>query len=111
MSQTLETPSTPDPLLTVGEVAAEARISKQTVSRLIISGKLKAENVGAGTTKHYRIRRSWLDAFHAGPPPAQHPSRPVAILSVMAGIPQRVKGGSRLFETYPHLLSQLSKRP
>ncbi len=91
VSQTLGTPSASDPLLTVGEVAAELRISKQTVSRLIMSGRLKAENVGAGTAKHYRIRRSWLDTFRTGPLPVQRRSRRT-MPSIMARIPRRVKG-------------------
>lgn len=42
-----------NPLLTVGEVAQQMRVSKMTVYRLIKSGQLPAIRVG----KNYRLRR------------------------------------------------------
>ncbi len=48
-----------DPLLTVGEVADQLRVSNMTVYRLIKSGELAAIRVG----KNYRIRRKDLDDY------------------------------------------------
>lgn len=46
-------------LLTVGEVAAELRVSRTTVHRLIRRGDLRAHALGA----QYRVTRDDLDAF------------------------------------------------
>jgi excisionase family DNA binding protein len=48
-----------DRLLTVGEVAAEMRVSNMTVYRLIRGGELAAIRVG----RNYRIFRSALTAY------------------------------------------------
>ena len=46
-------------LLTVGEVAAELRVSRTTVHRLIRRGELRAHALGA----QYRVTRQDLEAF------------------------------------------------
>jgi excisionase family DNA binding protein len=53
-------------LLTVGEVAAELRLSRRTVQRLIEAGDLAAVNVSTSTTAkttRNRVRRADLDLF------------------------------------------------
>jgi excisionase family DNA binding protein len=61
--------------LTIGEVAKELRLSRDTVERLIAAGKLRAAEVttraGRGTRHRYRVRRDWIDAFLAN---SAHPS-------------------------------------
>ncbi|MFN2556006.1 MAG: helix-turn-helix domain-containing protein [Nitriliruptorales bacterium] len=48
-----------DHLLTVGEVAADLRVSNMTVYRLIRGGQLPALRVG----RNYRIRQADLEAY------------------------------------------------
>jgi excisionase family DNA binding protein len=56
--------------LTIGEVAGELRLSRDTVERLIAAGKLRAAEVttraGRGARRRYRVRRDWIDAFLDG---------------------------------------------
>ena len=54
--------TTPDPLLTAAEVAAELRLDKRTVYGLLRSGKLPHINLGHRTK---RIKRSALDQYLA----------------------------------------------
>jgi excisionase family DNA binding protein len=53
--------------LTVQEAADELRVSRDTIERLIGSGKLRAAEVatrmGTGLRHRYRIRREWLDEY------------------------------------------------
>lgn len=51
------------PLLTVKDVAKRLQVSTDKVRSLICSGRLKASNVGAGTTKQWRVTQADLDAF------------------------------------------------
>jgi len=46
-------------LLTVGEIAAELRVSRTTVRRLIRGGELRAHALGA----EYRVTRENFDAY------------------------------------------------
>lgn len=56
--------------MTETEVAAEMRISKKTVRRLIKSGKLVATNCGTGKRSFYRIHRdALLKLGHSHPEP------------------------------------------
>ena len=48
-----------DELLTTTEVAARLKVTRQTVQRLINTGKLVASRVG----REWRVKRSELDAF------------------------------------------------
>ena len=56
------------------EVADQLKTSKQTVRRLIESGKLKASNIGAGKHRIYRIREEDLIAFLSPSPTAISPT-------------------------------------
>lgn len=53
--------------LTVQEVANELRVSRDTVERLIGSGRLKAAELrtpsSRGQRHRYRIRREWVEEF------------------------------------------------
>lgn len=67
--------------LTIGEVAEELRLSRDTIERLIAAGRLRAAEVtteaGRGARHRYRIRRDWIDAFLADSVrPTQKPVRP-----------------------------------
>ncbi len=70
--------------LTVAEVAAELRVSRATVERLIHAGHLQAATIttsqGRGSRHRFRVRRAWIDAFlesQSTPKPhAQRPRRP-----------------------------------
>lgn len=49
-------------LLTVAEAAAELRVDKQTVYRMIWSGELRVINVGLGTVRRrLRVERAAID--------------------------------------------------
>jgi excisionase family DNA binding protein len=48
-----------DELLTTTEVAARLKVTRQTVQRLIKTGKLVASRVG----REWRVKHSELDAF------------------------------------------------
>ena len=52
-------------VLTVSELAASGRFhcSDRTIRRLIISGKLKAANIGAGTRPIYLVTAAEVDRF------------------------------------------------
>lgn len=53
--------------MTVNEVADELSLSRDTIERLIGSGRLKAAAIetskGRGRRPRYRIRREWIDEF------------------------------------------------
>ena len=55
--------------LTIGEVAEQLHLSRDTVERLIAAGKLKAAELstraGRGVRHRYRVHRNWVDAFLA----------------------------------------------
>jgi excisionase family DNA binding protein len=55
--------------LTVVQAAKHKGISDKQIRKLIESGRLKAENVGTGKRKHYRIALEALAAIE--PPPAE----------------------------------------
>lgn len=55
---------TPGDWLTVGEAAAELKLSKDTIQRLIAAGSLKAAQIATpngSIRRRYRIRREWLE--------------------------------------------------
>ena len=56
--------------LTVQQVADQLQVSRDTVERLIASGKLKASEINAsamrGERYRYRIRHDWVDDFLLG---------------------------------------------
>lgn len=53
--------------LTIQDAADELQVSRDTIERLIGSGKLRASeittNKGIGQRHRYRIRRDWLDQY------------------------------------------------
>lgn len=53
--------------LTIQEVADELRVSRDTIERLVLSGRLKATEIstgnGAGLRHRFRIRRDWINDF------------------------------------------------
>lgn len=53
--------------LTIQDVADELQVSRDTIERLIASGRLKAAEIrtpsGRGHRHRYRIRREWLEDF------------------------------------------------
>ncbi len=56
-----------DELLTLDEVAAKLKVSRETARRLCTSGKLPFVPVGTGSDRHIRrVRSSTLAAFVAG---------------------------------------------
>lgn len=59
-----------DEILTLEEAGAFGKISKTTLKKLIISGRLKAVDVGAGHRHHYRIAKKDLLAFFGVKPDA-----------------------------------------
>jgi excisionase family DNA binding protein len=66
--------------LTIDEVAEELRLSRDTIERLIMAGKLRAVEVstsaGRGARRRYRVRRDWIGAFlSASVRPPQKPAR------------------------------------
>jgi excisionase family DNA binding protein len=52
-----------DALMTTQEVASALRVSRQTVTRWVRDGKLKAIRIRVGTRSVYRIRRSAFLSF------------------------------------------------
>jgi excisionase family DNA binding protein len=54
--------------LTIDEAAAELRCSRDTVTRLIQSGRLPAKDLGQGKHHNYRVRRGDLDLLNVAPP-------------------------------------------
>jgi excisionase family DNA binding protein len=53
--------------LTPNEAAAELKVSRDTIERLVASGQLQAAELntdkGHGQRHRYRIHRDWLDEF------------------------------------------------
>ena len=53
--------------LTVGDVASELQVSRDTIERLIASGMLRVTTIRTpnahGLRCRYRIRREWVEAF------------------------------------------------
>lgn len=53
--------------LTVREVALELQVSRDTIERLVASGRLRATrlqtSVASGRRCRYRIRREWIEEF------------------------------------------------
>ena len=53
--------------LTIQEVADELRVSRDTIERLVLSGRLKATEIntgnGAGVRHRFRIRRDWINDY------------------------------------------------
>ncbi|MGB2986335.1 MAG: helix-turn-helix domain-containing protein [Phycisphaerae bacterium] len=69
--------------LTVAQVAEELQVSRDTVERLVASGRLRVSQVdtseGNGRRHRYRIHRDWIDDFLQGNirpmPPSDRPHR------------------------------------
>ena len=57
----------PQEWLTVKEVAEELKVSRDTIERIIASGKLQATAIetpkGRGKRGRYRVRRDWMEDF------------------------------------------------
>ena len=53
--------------LTVMDAADELKVSRDTVERLISSGRIRVSEIttkaGKGLRRRYRIRRDWLEAY------------------------------------------------
>jgi len=53
--------------LTIQEAANELRVSRDTIERLVLSGRLKATEIntgnGAGVRHRFRIRKDWINDF------------------------------------------------
>lgn len=56
--------------LTINDVSIALKLSRQSVSRLIGSGALKARDVSTSNRPHWRIHRQWLEEFKAERPQA-----------------------------------------
>lgn len=59
--------ASPDEWLSTAEAATASGYSAWWIRRLIASGELKAHRRAGGGKPHWRIRRSDLNAFLAGP--------------------------------------------
>ena|SRR5687768_2232188 len=55
-------------LLTEAQAAAELQIDKRTLRKLILSGRLRAVDVGSGGRRHFRIAREDLREIDARQP-------------------------------------------
>jgi len=53
----------PSTILTIREVAQRLKCSTDKVRHLIICGRLRAFDIGAGSHHHYRVTQQALDAF------------------------------------------------